>query len=72
MFSLIQNVFIASLRFIASLSFITSLRDSVSDNRKCIYLNNGWHTLIDLNPDEYNQRLRYYPFMINFDRCSGS
>ena len=27
-------------------------------------------TLIDLNPDEYNQRLCYYPFMVNFDKCT--
>ena len=28
-------------------------------------------TLIDLNPDEYNQGLRYYPFMVNLEKCSG-
>ena len=27
---------------------------------------------IDLNSDEYNQELRYYPFMVNLDRCNGS
>ena len=26
-------------------------------------------TLLDLNPDKYNQRLCYYPFMVNFDKC---
>ena len=26
-------------------------------------------TVINLNPDEYNQRLFYYPFMVNFVRC---
>ena len=31
-----------------------------------------WPTLIDLNPDEYNQVLQYYLFMINLDRCKGS
>ena len=29
-------------------------------------------TLIDFNPDEYNQGLHYYPFMVNLDRCIGS
>ena len=29
-------------------------------------------TLIDLNLDEYDQRLHYYPFMFNIDRCNGS
>ena len=25
--------------------------------------------LIKVNPDEYNQGYRYYPFMVNLDRC---
>ena len=25
--------------------------------------------LINLNPEEYNQGQRYYPFMVNLDRC---
>ena len=29
-------------------------------------------TLIDLNPDEYNQGLCYYPFLVSLDRCNGS
>ena len=29
-------------------------------------------TLIDLNPNEYNQGMRYYPFTINVNRCNGS
>ena len=28
--------------------------------------------LVDLNPDEYDQGLRYYPFMVHLDRCNGS
>ena len=28
-------------------------------------------TLIYINPIEYNQRLSYYPFMVNLDRCNG-
>ena len=26
-------------------------------------------SLIDVNPNEYNQGLRYNPFMVNLDRC---
>ena len=29
-------------------------------------------TLINLNSDECNQVWRYYPFMVNLDRCNGS
>ena len=28
-------------------------------------------TLIVLNPDKYNQRSRYYPFIVSLDRCKG-
>ena len=28
-------------------------------------------TVIVLNPDEYNQRLLYYPFIVSLDRCKG-
>ena len=28
-------------------------------------------TLLTLNPDEYNQGLRYYQFMVNLDRFNG-
>ena len=41
-----------------------------------VYLNNQpcltKYALIDLNPDECNQGLRFYPFMVNFDRCNWS
>ena len=29
-------------------------------------------TLIDLNPDKFNQGLCYYPFMVNLGRCNRS
>ena len=29
-------------------------------------------TLVDLNPDEYNQGLCHYPFMVNLDQLNGS
>ena len=39
-----------------------------------VYLNNQpcltKYALIDLNPDERNQGFRFYPFMVNFDRCN--
>ena len=41
-----------------------------------IFLNNQSSTtratLIDFNPDEFNQGLRYYPFMVNLDRSNGT
>ena len=38
------------------------------NNHKCI----TQPTLIELNPYKYNQGLRYYPFMVNLDRCNES
>ena len=29
-------------------------------------------TLINLHPNKYSQRLHYYPFVVNLDRCVGS
>ena len=37
------------------------------NNQLCM---NGPTTLIDLNPDECNQGLCYYSFMLNLDRCN--
>ena len=49
---------------------------NVSNSTTCLSLNNHQYmtrpNLIHLNPDEYNQELRYYPFMVNLDRCNGS
>ena len=28
-------------------------------------------TPFDLNPDEYNQALRYYQFVVNLEKCRG-
>ena len=43
---------------------------------KCIYLNNKScmtrPTLINLNPDKYNQGLCYYSFLVNLDKFTGS
>ena len=42
----------------------------------CMFLNNqscmNRPTLINLNSDEYNQVLQYYPFVFNLVRCNGS
>ena len=49
---------------------------NVSDHTKCISSSNhlcmDGPTLIDINPNEYNQELSYYSFMVNSDRCNGS
>ena len=37
-------------------------------NQKCITQS----TLINLYPNEYSQKLRYYLFLVNLDRCAGS
>ena len=60
--------------FFILLSFSSSLARvaKVSDWKKCVSLNDEPHmvrpTLIDLNPVE----LKYYLFMINLDKYSGS
>ena len=42
---------------------------NVSDRTNCISLSNelcmDGPTLIDINPNEYNQELSYYSFMVN-------
>ena len=64
MFGFITQVFIVLLSL--SRSLVT----------KCIYLKNqrciARPKLIDLNPDELNQELRYYPFVYKLDRYIGS
>ena len=49
---------------------------NVSSLTTCISLNNKpWvarPTPIDLNFNEYNQRLHYYPFVAKLDRSNGS
>ena len=45
---------------------------NVSNDTTSISLNiQTWMTrttLIDLNPDEYSPRLRFFPFVVNLDR----
>ena len=60
MFSLIKQVFIALLSFSSSLATkFVSLNDETCVLRP---------TLIDLSPVE----VKYYPFMISSDKCTGS
>ena len=69
---LLKKIFLGLLHSSRSLVFTMA---NVSNHTKCISLSNQLDmtgpTLIYLNPNEYNQRLSYYPFMINLDRCNG-
>ena len=66
MFNLIKQVFIVLLSFSESLARVAK----VSDRTKCLSSNDEpcivRPSLIDLNPVE----LKYYPFMINLDKCT--
>ena len=69
---LLKKIFLGLLHFSRSLVFTVA---NVSDHTKCISLSNqlgmAGPTLIYLNPNECNQRLSYYPVMVNLDRCNG-
>ena len=62
MFSLIKQVFIVLLSFSISLT---------RNQTKCLFLNDEScmvrPTPIDINPVQ----LKYYPFMISLDKCTG-
>ena len=68
MFSLIKQVFIVLLSFSSSLARAAN----VSDQTKCVSLNDEpciiRPSFIDLNPVTLN----YYSFMISLNKCSGS
>ena len=63
MFNLIKQVFIVLLRFGESLARDQAKYLSLNDERCMVR-----PTLIDCYPVE----LKYYPFMITLDKCSGS
>ena len=71
MFWLIEKAFVILLSFSGSLTNMINASNFI----KCISLNNqscmNRPTLIDLNPDEYNQGFCYYPFIVNLERCNG-
>ena len=47
-----------------------------SNHTKCVSLSNQkWKiqsTLINLHPNEFNQKFHYYPFSVKLERCVGS
>ena len=49
---------------------------NASNHRKCVLLSKQeckiQPTLINLHPNENNQELCYYPFVIKLDKCVGS
>ena len=61
MFGLIKKMFTGLLTSIVS----------ATNPTKCVLLSNQ-PTIINLHPSEYTQRLHYYPFMVNLDRCIRS
>ena len=71
-FRLIKQLFIALLSFSESLANMVNVSDFVT----CISLNNqlcmSRPTPINFIPNQHNQGLSYYSFMVNLDRCNGS
>ena len=66
MFGFIKKLFIGLL---AGLPSVSSHTECLSlSNQKC----KAQPTLINLHPDEYNQELYYYPFVVKLDRCVES
>ena len=49
---------------------------NASNHTKCVSLSNQNYeiqpTLINLHPNEYSQKLHYYPFAVNLDKYVGS
>ena len=66
MFGLIKNMFVRLLTGLVHASNHTKC--SSLSNQKCA----NQSTLINLDPNEYNQESHYYPFAIKLDRCVGS
>ena len=68
MFSFIKQLFILLLSFISALARVAM----ISDRTKCLFLNDDpcmvRLTLIDMDPAV----LKYYPFMISINKCTGS
>ena len=66
MFGLSRNTFIGLLTNIVT----------ASNHTKCVLLNNKkcmtQPTPINLHPNEYSQKLHYYPLAVNLDGCAGS
>ena len=54
----------------------SSIVNAASNHAKCVSLSNQkcmiQPILINLHPNEYNQEIHYYPFVVNLDRCVES
>ena len=66
MFKFLKNIFIGIFTSIVDASNHTKWASL--GNQKCKIQ----PTFINLHPNEYSQRLRYYPFVINLDTCTRS
>ena len=66
MFGIIKNMFIVLLGSIVN----------ASNRTKCVSLNNQkcdiQPNLINLHPNEFNQELHFYTFVVKLDNCIGS
>ena len=68
MFNFITTLFIILLTSIGNASKHRKvIRQTLHAQQRTTQL-----TLINLHPNEYTQRLRYFPFAVNLDRCIGS
>ena len=65
MFGFIKQMFTGLLSFRGSLASIVNITSHI----KCFYLFVTQPTVINLHPNEYTQRLSYYPFAVNLDKC---
>ena len=68
MFDFVKNIFMGLLT--------TNCVVRAFSHAKCVSLSNQRYmsqpTIVSLHPNKYTQGLRYYPFVINSDRCVGS
>ena len=66
MFGIIKNMFIVLLGSIVN----------ASNHTKCVSINNQkceiQPNLINLHPNEFNQELHFYTFVVKLDNCVGS
>ena len=55
---------------------LSSVVVNVSSHTRCVFLINQkcitQPSLINLHPNQYNQKIHYYPFAVKLDRCVGS
>ena len=54
---------------------LTNIATNASNHTKCVSVNTQkcktQPTLINFHPNEYNQELHYYPFVVKLDKCAG-